>query len=87
MGFVEQLIGLWARGPSPSTEQLLSALVALVTDHPQNQSECRRPELQLRTVLASLIAQSKGKEERREENEYAEKLLEMVFGGDVEEER
>ncbi|XP_049839749.1 hsp70-binding protein 1 isoform X3 [Schistocerca gregaria] len=85
MGFIEQLIGLVGPEGSPAVEHLLSAVVALVSDHELSQQECRRPELHLRDKLFQLMQNVSGKEEFREIHEYAQYLLRIVFSGDEEE--
>ncbi|XP_046980231.1 hsp70-binding protein 1 isoform X1 [Schistocerca americana] len=85
MGFIEQLIGLVGPEGSPAVEHLLSAVVALVSDHELSQQECRRPELHLRDKLFQIMQNVSGKEEFREIREYAQYLLRLVFSGDEEE--
>lgn len=63
MGFVEQLVGLVTDYHQLALEYILSALLALVTDHETSQNECRRTELNLRNTLTSLMRNISGKEE------------------------
>ncbi|XP_069683764.1 hsp70-binding protein 1 [Periplaneta americana] len=87
MGFVEQLVGLVSAGRQPALEHLLSALLALVENHPPSLNECRQPQLQLRSILRNLFQENQGKEDRQEEHEYTKNLLRIVFSGETEEER
>jgi hypothetical protein len=65
MGYVEQLVGLLSEDWQPSLEYILSALQGLVTDHAPSLSECRKPQLQLRSILRKLLQQNQGKEDRQ----------------------
>jgi hypothetical protein len=65
MGFVEQLVGLVGQGCQPALEHILSALLALVTDHAPSLNECRQPRLQLRSTLRNLLEQNQGQEQRQ----------------------
>ncbi|PSN31120.1 hypothetical protein C0J52_25278 [Blattella germanica] len=60
MGFVEQLVGLISEGSLPALEHLLSALLALVTDHPPSLEE----EHEYSTTLLRLIFSGENEEER-----------------------
>ncbi|XP_067015204.1 hsp70-binding protein 1 [Anabrus simplex] len=87
MGFIEQLVGMVTDYHTPVLEHLLGALVNMATEHNFSKDECRRPELELRPKLIRLINSFKDKEEYRDECEYAQQLLQLVFSGDTEEER
>ncbi|KAJ9577159.1 hypothetical protein L9F63_006281 [Diploptera punctata] len=85
MGYVEQLIGLVSEGQPPGLEHLLSALLALVTNHPPSVEVCRQPQLQLRAVLRNLLRQNEGQDDRQEENEYTSMLMRLIFSGESDE--
>lgn len=87
MGFVVQLVGMITDFHQPVLEHLLSALLALVQNHPKSQSECRKPELTLMPTLKNLISNTYGREEYMEEHDYAKTLLQLLFQPTVEEER
>ncbi|KAL0280833.1 UNVERIFIED_CONTAM: hypothetical protein PYX00_002009 [Menopon gallinae] len=84
MGYVEQLVGQIAIQMqldvhSEVAEHLLSALLCLIQDHEPSQTICKDPELQFREVMKYVIENSDGKDQYREEYEYAQSLLNTVF--------
>lgn len=78
MGMIDQLVGHLSEEHSNFHEHLMSALVAIVTDHPRSVAECQRPELDLHNVLRQRIEYLQGKEAYLEEKEYAESLLKLI---------
>ncbi|XP_076304314.1 hsp70-binding protein 1 [Tachypleus tridentatus] len=79
MGFVEQLAALLQTEHNRSHEYLMSAVLALVSDHPQAQEECHRPELGLKSILENRLKLLEGKEEFQEELHYCHQLLNLCF--------
>lgn len=78
MGMVEQMVALLHTEHSPFHEQLLAALYALTAEHSLSQSQCVRPELQLRQLLAEKRRFLAGKPEFEEELHYVEQLWNLL---------
>lgn len=72
MGFVEQLVGLVGQGCQPALEHILSALLALVTDHAPSLNECRQPRLRLLSTLRNLLEQNQGQEQQQVQPTFIE---------------
>ncbi|XP_063216243.1 hsp70-binding protein 1-like [Bacillus rossius redtenbacheri] len=87
MGFVELFATLVSCDMSPATEHLLSALLTLVTDCSAARTECRRPELGLRSRLVQLVEDCRNKEEYQEVCKYSQDLLALIFEDDFGEDR
>lgn len=79
MGMVDQLVGLLGNEHENCHEHLMSALLMLVTEHDRVTRECQRPELNLHTLLQERIALLQGRDENREECEYAMEILQQCF--------
>ncbi|XP_013774726.1 hsp70-binding protein 1-like [Limulus polyphemus] len=84
MGFVEQLAAILQTEHNRSHEHLMSALLALVSEHEQAQEECHRPELGLKNLLENRLKLLEGKEEFQEELYYCQQLLNLCFNQSLE---
>ena len=51
MGMIDQLVGHLSEEHASFHEHLMSALLAIVSDHPRCTSECLRPELRAVELL------------------------------------
>ncbi|PVD33759.1 hypothetical protein C0Q70_05019 [Pomacea canaliculata] len=78
MGIVEQLLSHLMQDHQQEHEHIMAALLCLVRDHLPTQAQCRRPELNLKGVLQQRIKAVDGKDEHREEFEYAQELLRII---------
>ena len=63
VGIVDQLVWLLHGPHAAHHEHVMSALVNLATDNAAVQQDCRRPELQLQTLLKTRLETLAGKEE------------------------
>nr|CAG4645842.1 EOG090X0EEI [Lynceus sp. MCZ IZ 141354] len=86
MGFVEQLIWLVHSEHDATHEHLLSALFALISEHPRAIQECRRPELMLETFLQQRIKQLADNDEDLEEVEHCKAIQNICFPNDTNDE-
>ncbi|KAH9490359.1 Hsp70-binding protein 1 [Bulinus truncatus] len=78
-GAVEQLVLLLKEEEhSPSHEHLLSALLIIVKDNTAAWNKCCSNELDVKTFLCQRIRFLEGKEQFKEEKEYAEQLLQIL---------
>ena len=60
MGMIDQLVGHLCEEHSAFHEHLMSALLAIVSDHPRSVSECLRPELRTVELLKERQKQLQG---------------------------
>jgi len=60
---IDQLIGHLSEEHTAFHEHALAALLSIVRGHPRSLHECRRPELDLPTVLQHKLTQLKDKEQ------------------------
>ncbi|XP_064600577.1 hsp70-binding protein 1-like [Liolophura sinensis] len=84
IGMVDQLVGLLGQPHTACHEHMMSALLALVTDHERAQQEAQRPQLQLCSLLQNRMHTLQGKEEFQEERDYAKEIMKICFLNEVE---
>ncbi|XP_005107244.1 hsp70-binding protein 1 isoform X1 [Aplysia californica] len=78
-GAVEQLVYLLkTEGHSMIHEHLMSALLAIVTNHKAAQERCLREDMDVRSFLCERLRLLSDKEEFQEEREHADKLLQVL---------
>jgi len=78
-GAVTQIIQQLKSGlQSAGDEYLMSALLAIVTQHAAARELCLRDDLDLKTFLCQRIRELQGVEERQEERESADQLLRVL---------
>ena len=65
MGMIDQLVGHLCEEHTMFHEHLMSALLAIVSDHPRSVSECLRPELRIVELLSERKKELHGKEQFR----------------------
>ena len=65
IGMIDQLVGHLCEEHSTLHEHLMSALLAIVSDHPRSISECVRPELRTVELLKERQKDLQGKDEFR----------------------
>ena len=63
IGMIDQLVGHLCEEHSGFHEHLMSALLAIVSDHPRSVSECLRPELRTTELLKEKQKELNGKDE------------------------
>ncbi|KAK0048059.1 hsp70-binding protein 1 [Biomphalaria pfeifferi] len=79
VGVVEKLVTLLKGEEHGHThEHILSALLTIVTDHVVAWNKCCSGEMGLKTFLTQRIQFLEGKEQFKEEKEYAEQLLQVL---------
>lgn len=78
IGMIDQLVGHLNEEHSNFHEHVMSAMLAIVRDHPRSVEECQRSELDLHNVLQQRIKFLTGKEQFIEEKSYAEEMLKLI---------
>lgn len=78
IGMVDQLVGHLNEEHGNYHEHIMSALLSLIHDHIPAKNECQRSELNLRELLTNRIKDLQGKDEFREEREYATEILKVL---------
>lgn len=86
-GMIEQLVGVLNEEHNSFHEHTLAALLSIVTNHQKAVEECQRPELELDKKLQERIRSLNGKDEFREESQYAKELLKIITKDDIEVQR
>lgn len=83
IGMIDQLVGQLSEEHCSYHEHVMSALLAIVRDHPRSVEECQRSELDLHSKLQQRIEFLKNKEEFLDEKHYAEELLKLISCDDT----
>ncbi|CAL4119512.1 unnamed protein product, partial [Meganyctiphanes norvegica] len=80
MGYIEQLLGILNCDSSDgiTREHCTSALLHLASSNQSALSECRRPELHMRSTLTARAAVIETMDECKEEHEYITELLKLL---------
>lgn len=78
MGMIDQLVGHLSEEHSTFHEHLLSALLAILHNHPRSLAQCQRPELNLLPLLKQKQQDLKGNEQFLEEYNYVCELLKFL---------